>query len=117
MKLDLRFSPDLGELSPEEASRLGELVSHPSWILFVKYMHIERWATMNNGFIKAKTEAEFGYCQGDIGRINKIESDMSRYHEISMAVSQVKKMETQSNAVTDELLSQYSDDADMPLVP
>jgi len=117
MKLDIRFSPDLGELSPEEARKLGELVEHPSWNLFVKYLHIERWATMNNGFIKAKDGIEFGYCQGDVGRINKIESDMSRYHEISVAQGQVDNMQKESNDVTESLFSQYSDDEDMPLVP
>lgn len=117
MKLDLRFSPDLEELNQEEVEMLGELSTHPHWPIFIKYLHIERWATMNNGFIAAKDGVEFGYCQGDIGRINKIQTDMERYGAIASASSQVKNMTKEHDQVVSNAFVDYDDDEDLPLSP
>ncbi|MBX4215339.1 hypothetical protein KW797_00090 [Candidatus Parcubacteria bacterium] len=117
MVLDLQFSPDLGELSEEDANRLGELVEHPSWPLFEKYLAIERWATLNNGIITAKGEQEYGYCQGDIGRINKIESDMRIYHAQFQSDRQLNQMKRDDHDVTNRMIAEYTDDPDLPLAP
>lgn len=117
MQLDYRFGPDLGELTEEEATKIGEIVEHPHWPIFIKYLHIERWATINNGIILAKKEAEYGYCQGDIGRINKLESDMRAYHAQFQSSGQVKSMKKEHHQVTSDHFADYSDDDDLPLSP
>lgn len=117
MRLNFQLSPDLGELTEDEVARLGGIAQHPDWPLFIKYLHIERWATMNNAFIMAKTEAEFGFCQGDTSRINKIESDMLRYSTIAEAKTQVERAEKDHNDVTNSTFATYADDADLPLAP
>lgn len=117
MQLDFALSPDLGELTEDEAKMLGSLREHSAWPIMQKYIHIERWATMNNGFIHAKDQVEFGYCQGDIGRLNKFESDFERYHALFQSDSQVKTMEKEDHDVTNNYFASYNDDTELPLAP
>lgn len=103
------------ELTEQEADKLAELVEHPAWPLFEKYLSVERWATMNNGFIQASSQTEFGYCQGDIGRINKIESDMRAYHSQMLAKAKVDQMKKEHEDIENSYLATYNDDPDFPL--
>lgn len=120
MQLDYRFSPDLGELTPKEAQKLGELVEHPSWALFSKYLHIERWRSYNNIFINSKNEIELGYAQGDTGRCNKIEADMNIYHELYLQNRELKTAEQrakEADRLENDAFAEYDDDEDFPLAP
>lgn len=117
MAYDARFSPDLGELTETEAKKLGELMEHPAWPLFVKYLHIERWSIVNNGIIIANKEQDYGYCQGSIGQINKIEADMEWYHGMSQTVQSVERSVSEHNKLEREYFAEYNDDEELPLAP
>lgn len=82
--------PGADQLFDAEVDLLGELFAMPHYRALLKYLNIERWSAINNGLVQAKDPREMGEVQGDIGRCNKLESDMYQFHEDMIARNQKK---------------------------
>lgn len=106
--------PIMAELGSEEAKMLGEFFETKTWVVFCKYMNLNRAEQINVNLIHAKDMREAGEVQGYIGAYNKMEFDMHHYHATYQELKKADTIQTQVQQIDEAIQDEYDQDIPNP---